>query len=147
RLILRPHEPRDLDAFCAMEMDAEVRRYVGGLPRTREEAEQKFRTVPVGAIILKSEDRYIGRAGLHSAGIAFYIARPYWGRGFATEAARAIIDDAFRERKVSRINAHVETGNAASVRVLEKLGFKHVRHEPGEPRSFDHFELTAATSP
>jgi RimJ/RimL family protein N-acetyltransferase len=127
-----------------MEMDADVRRYVGGHPRTREQAEQKFRTVPVSAIILKAEDRYIGRAGLHSAGIAFYIARPYWGRGFATEAARAVVDHAFRELKLPRITASVETGNAASVRVLEKLGFRHVRHEAGEPRSFDHFECVAA---
>lgn len=145
RLLLRPHKPHDLEAFCAMEMDPEVRRYVGGRPRAREEAEEKFRTVPVSAILLKSEDRYIGRAGLHSAGIVFYIARPYWGRGFATEAARAILDYGFRELKLPRIAAHVETGNAASVRVLEKLGFKHVRHEPGEPRSFDHFELTAGS--
>jgi len=129
-----------------MEMDPEVRRYVGGRPRTREEAVEKFRGVPVNAILLKSENRYIGRAGLHSAGIAFYIARPYWGHGFATEAARAVVEHAFEELKLARIAASVETGNAASVRVLEKIGFKHVRHEPGHPRSFVHFELTAATS-
>jgi len=44
---------------------------------------------------------------------------------------------------MTRIIASVETGNAASVRVLEKLGFECVRHEKGEFRSFDHYELRA----
>ena len=42
RLLFRPHEAADLEAFCAMEADAEVRRYVGGAPRTREAAEERF---------------------------------------------------------------------------------------------------------
>jgi [ribosomal protein S5]-alanine N-acetyltransferase len=42
RLLFRPHEPADLDSFCAMEMDLEFRRYVGGRARSREDAESKF---------------------------------------------------------------------------------------------------------
>jgi len=152
RLLLRDHEPQDLDAFCAMEMDPEVRRFVGGRPRTREEAEERFRNAGgLCAAVLKAENRYIGRCGLHpmpggGVGLGFYIARAYWGRGFATEAARAFVEYGFRELKLRRILASVEVGNEASVRVLEKLGFKRVRREEGERRSFDHFELTAVPS-
>ena len=47
RLVFRQHQPADLDAFCAMEMDPDVRRYVGGYPRSREDAERKFRQGPL----------------------------------------------------------------------------------------------------
>ena len=43
RLLLREPQMEDLDAFCAMEMDPSVRRYTGGSPRTRDEAEKRFR--------------------------------------------------------------------------------------------------------
>ena len=149
RLLLRDHEPQDVDAFCAMEMDPDVRRFVGGRPRTREEAEAKFRGgPPLCAMVLKVENRYVGRCGLHpmpggGVGLGFYVVKFEWGRGLATEAARAFVDHGFREMKLKRILASVEVGNDASVRVLEKLGFKRVRREEGERRSFDHFELTA----
>ena len=44
-LLFRHHEEADLDAFCAMEADPEYRRLCGGKPRTREEAERRFREV------------------------------------------------------------------------------------------------------
>jgi [ribosomal protein S5]-alanine N-acetyltransferase len=159
-LLFRPHEAGDLEAFCAMEIDAEVRRFVGGAPRTREEAEERFwgRAMhpPEGglamwATVLKADGRYVGRCGLYphvvggacvvdEAVLAFYLAREFWGLGLASEAGRAFVDFGFDELKLTRIVAAVEVGNAASVRVLEKLGFVLVRREIGL-RSFDHFEL------
>jgi [ribosomal protein S5]-alanine N-acetyltransferase len=74
RLVFRSHEARDLEAFCAMEGDAEVRRYVGGAPRTREAAEQRFWSGPMRpvtdrlamwATVLKPEEGYVGRCGLY----------------------------------------------------------------------------------
>jgi len=160
RLGFRPHEAVDLDAFCAMEMDAEVRRYVGGTPRTREAAEERFwgramhpveDRLAMWATILKSEDCYVGRCGLYphlndgvrvadEAVLGFYLAREFWGRGLASEAGRAFLDFGFGELKLAKIVTAVEVGNAASVRVLEKLGFVVARLETG-PRSFYHFEL------
>jgi len=97
-------------------------------------------------MIYKAENRYIGRCGLHpvpggAVGLGFYVAKAYWGRGLATEAARVFVDYGFQELKLPRIISSVEVGNAASVRVLQKLGFRCVRREEGERRSFDHFEL------
>jgi ribosomal-protein-alanine N-acetyltransferase len=161
RLLFRDHEPADLDAYCAMEADPEVRRYVGGAPRTREAAEQKFPgrvrkpesdRLRMWATVYKPEGAYIGRCGVYphlgasgaipgEGSLAFYLARAYWGRGLATEAGRAFVDFGFNELGLSKIVTAVQVGNDASVRVLEKLGFALVRTEPGEFRSFYHFEL------
>jgi [ribosomal protein S5]-alanine N-acetyltransferase len=161
RLCFRPHEAADLDSFCAMEMDAEVRRYVGGYPRTRENAERKFPSgqlreglgrLGVWATVLKSNGQYIGRCGLYphidSAGetvageatLSFYIAREYWGQGLASEAALAFVEFGWKQLHLDRIVATVQVGNAASVRILEKLGFALVATERGE-RSFFKFAL------
>lgn len=157
RLLFRDHEPADLDSYCEMEADPEVRRYVGGAPRPRAEAERKFRNGlhrPEGrclwmwATVYKPEGRYIGRCGVYphfgTAGegsLAFYLARAYWGRGLATEAGRTFVIFGFNKLKLSRIVTAVQVGNDASVRVLEKLGFTLFRTETGEFRSFYHFEL------
>ena len=111
RLLFRPHSLVDLEQYCAMEMDAEVRRYVGGYPRSRDDAERKFRDGPlrrasgrlgVWATVLKPDGPYIGRSGLYphiqpggriavgEAALSFYIAREFWGRGFATEGRSCV---------------------------------------------------------
>jgi ribosomal-protein-alanine N-acetyltransferase len=70
----------------------------------------------------------------------FYLAREYWGRGIATEAGRAFIEFGFTQLHLRRIVAAVKVGNAASVSVLQKLGFVLVQTERGV-RSFHHHEL------
>jgi RimJ/RimL family protein N-acetyltransferase len=159
RLLFRAHEPRDLEAYCAMEQDAEVRRFVGGLPRTPAAAEAKFwatlkqRQDRLGlwATVLKASGCYIGRCGVypHMLGesavpnegvLAFYLARAHWGQGFASEAGRAFVDFAFAELGLKRIVATVESGNVASLRVLERLGFRLIETEVGA-RTLEHFAL------
>ena len=159
RLLFREHEPGDLDAYCAMEADSEVRRYVGGGPRRRRDAEQKFREhlrhasdeLALRATIFKPTNLYIGYCGLYphfgaggavsgEAVLAVYLAREYWGRGLATEAGRVFIRFGFAQLRLRRIVATVQVGNAASCRLMEKLGFALKRTEKGV-RSFQHFEL------
>ncbi|SRR5258708_624351 len=160
RLQFRQHELADLEAYCAMEMDPEVRRYVGGYPRTREDAERRFtnalKPVPdrlgMWATILKEDGHYIGRCGVYphfnanggvvegEGTLAFYIASEYWGQGFATEAAHAFIRFGFNELKLSRIVTTVQVGNDASSHILKKLGFELESTETGR-RSFYHFAL------
>jgi len=161
RLVFRDHEPADLEPFCAMEADPEVRRYVGGSPRTRGAAEQKFRTVylpastdrmRLRATVFKEDGCYIGYCGIYphfvrgapirgEERLAFYLARPYWGCGLATEAGRAFIALGFGDWKLSRIVSSVEVGNDASMRVLAKLGFRWFEDEAVNGRSFRKFEL------
>jgi ribosomal-protein-alanine N-acetyltransferase len=161
RLFFRHHELADLDSFCAMEMDPDVRRYVGGYPRSREDAERKFPygqlqevsgRLGVWATVLKSNGRYIGRCGLYphidSAGgtvvgeatLSFYIAREHWGQGLASEAGRAFVEFGWIQLQLSRIVSTVQVENAASVRILERLGFALIATERGQ-RSFFKFTL------
>jgi len=162
RLFFRPHLITDLDDYCAMEMDIDVRRYVGGYPRTRENAEQRFPRnqlqkmftdrLALWATVLKAENVYIGRCGIvphfnsdgapisGEAALGYYIAPQYWHLGFATEAGKAFIHFGFNELALKRIVATVEKGNEASVHVLQKLGFSLAHTEEGQ-RTFHHFIL------
>jgi [ribosomal protein S5]-alanine N-acetyltransferase len=58
-----------------------------------------------------------------SAELGYWLAEPYWGRGIATEAVRAVTAFAIAEHGLSRVFALPFAGNAASCRVLEKAGF------------------------
>jgi [ribosomal protein S5]-alanine N-acetyltransferase len=72
-----------------------------------------------------------GGVGIHpladvyrgTAEIGYWLAEPYWGKGIATEAVRAIIPVAFGQSGIVRIQAGIFSGNPASMRVLEKCGF------------------------
>jgi ribosomal-protein-alanine N-acetyltransferase len=161
RLLFRDHTLEDLDPFCALEADPEVRRFVGGRHRTREEAEHRFRDrflrpapdrLRLWATLFKPEDRYIGYCGVYphfdEAGavsgegtLGFTLAQAYWDRGLATEAARAFVDFVLKELRLRRMVASVDVGKAASVRVIEKLGFKLWRLEKIDHRAFYHFEI------
>jgi len=162
RLLFRLHTLDDMDNFCAMEQDPEVRRYVGGKPRTRAEAEDRFINGPMQphegfwamwATVLKADDQYVGRCGLYphygpngeiiagDASMGLYIAHPYWGNGFATEAGRALINFGFNDHHLKHIVTMIEVGNDASVHVIEKLGFTLTQTEHGGHRSFYHYVL------
>src|SRR5688572_26034614 len=103
RLLFRLHQESDLEPFCEIESDPEYRWPQPVHPRA--ELERSFsRTLAAAkvfgllATVFKPEGRYIGRCGSYprrndanevvpgEACIAFYLARPYWGRGIATEA-------------------------------------------------------------
>ncbi len=73
--------------------------------------------------------------------LAFYLARPYWGRGLATEAGRAFIQFGFSELGLSRIVAGANVENVASNRVLRKLGFVWIYTGEGGGNSYHDYEL------
>jgi RimJ/RimL family protein N-acetyltransferase len=161
RLLFRDHELADMEAFCAMEADPEVRKYVGGRPRSRPEAEARFRSIylpPVRdrmalwATVLKLTGNYIGYCGIypnfgpsgpipHEGTLAFYLARACWGQGLASEAGLAFVRFAFTELALDRIVATVQVGNDASVSILKKLGFSWQRLARGERCSYNYFQL------
>jgi len=162
RLLFRLHTLDDMDDFCAMEQDPEVRRYVGGKPRTRAEAEDRFINGPMQphegfwamwATVLKTDDQYVGRCGLYphygqngeiiagDASMGLYIAHKYWRKGFATEAGHALISFGFNDHHLKRIVTMIEVGNDASVHVIEKLGFTLTQTEHSGHRSFYHYVL------
>jgi [ribosomal protein S5]-alanine N-acetyltransferase len=83
------------------------------------------------AITLRSDGRLIGAVGLreidteHSqAEMGFWIGVDWWGQGYATEAARAMVHFAFEELNLNRVYAHHMVRNPASGRVLKKIGMR-----------------------
>lgn len=146
RLVLRDHEPQDLEPYVAIESDPEYRRPQAVRPRV--ELERGFRellvpkSLALWATELRATGRYIGRCGLYprrtDAGIivprelelGYYIGRPEWGRGFATEAGQALVAYAFGSLGALRIHAGVHRDNARSRRVVEKLGFTLIGPDP-----------------
>ena len=87
----------------------------------------------------------------YKVSFAYHLARSEWGQGYATEAARALVDWALSQRRVFRVWTVCDVDNAASVRVLEKLGMVregvlkrwgiHPNISP-EPRDYYCFALT-----
>jgi len=61
--------------------------------------------------------------------LGFRFAHQYWGRGLATETASAWVRAAFDEFRLNRLGAFVHPENVASIRVLEKVGFREERRE------------------
>ncbi|HEV3469756.1 MAG TPA: GNAT family N-acetyltransferase [Pyrinomonadaceae bacterium] len=145
RLRLRPFTPADLDALAAVAADPEVMRYIGdGRPLTREETEHNLRSIMDAyrrrgfgrwAMIEKAGGALLGYCGLtcprESPGVelVYLMARRAWGRGLATEAARACLRYGFEELGLERIYALTMPGNERSRRVLERVGMRFLRDD------------------
>lgn len=159
RLLFRTHEPQDEPDFISMHTDPEVRRYVGGRAWSLEKARTRFREEYLGrpketyglwATILKEEKKYIGCCGLRAgdteseAHLGYYLARPHWRLGLASEASLAFIGAAFTRLRLVRLLADVEKGNDASEHILQKFGFQFISFEeiPASGRIINLYELT-----
>jgi ribosomal-protein-alanine N-acetyltransferase len=97
--------------------------------KTIEDAARPNRWTFELAIVLRDEDRLIGGTGLRlsgtpnrDAGMGYVVHPAFWGRGIASETASAIIEFGFRKCGLHRIWAECDPANAASARVLEKVG-------------------------
>jgi ribosomal-protein-alanine N-acetyltransferase len=137
RLLLRPYEPGDLDAMAEMFGDSEVTAHTFLGRRDREQTEGVLDTYRAFlaergygmlAILDKSSGAYLGEVGLFVSpmgplALRYALARAAWGRGIATEASVAVIDDAFDDLGLHRLLAGVMAANLGSIRVIDKLGF------------------------
>jgi len=141
RLLLRPIIREDLGHLVALDNDPEVMRHInGGLPVTREVFEAELlptfleidaRSPALGfhAVCDRSSEDFLGWVSLRFTGddhreaeLGYRFRREAWGHGYATEAGRALIDLAFAEPSIHRIIATTYEHNAASRRVMDKLG-------------------------
>jgi RimJ/RimL family protein N-acetyltransferase len=146
RLILRRLTDADVENLFELDSDPAVMRFInGGKPTPREVVETE--TLPgllgeyrraegygVWAAIEKSTGEFIGWLSLraHDGDLAkvelgYRLRRSAWGRGYATEGSQALVDRGFSELGAERISATTMTVNAASRRVMEKVGLKYVR--------------------
>ena len=134
RLLLRPPAHADLPAIAALANDWELTKWMGRLPHPYGEEDALFflhHVVPheVAWLIQSRAGEVLGIAGLvphgaASAELGYWLGRPHWGHGFATEAARAILAFAFTTAALPELTSGCFTGNLRSARVLEKLGFR-----------------------
>jgi [ribosomal protein S5]-alanine N-acetyltransferase len=149
RLELRPFVMEDLDALAEVLSDPEVMRYVGAgeaRGRTREESERTLRTLiddygrwGHGLLALTSpgenDGRPFGWCGLirweleevPEVEVAYVLGRPYWGKGYGTEAAIAVRDYGLRVLGRRRLVSLIYPDNHASIRVAEKNGMAYER--------------------
>ncbi|WP_322780311.1 GNAT family N-acetyltransferase [Frankia sp. Cas4] len=142
RLILRPIHRDDLDASTAIWSDPEFGRYVGTHDRhsmwhnlAANIGVWELEGVGPWSVVERATGALVGRAGLWNEPgwpgieLVWFIGRPWWGRGYAPEAARAAGTWAFANHDVDRLVAVLRRDNEKSGRVAEKLGMTLDRYE------------------
>ena len=154
RLLLRDFVEADWTAVLAYQRDARYLRYYPWTNRTpddarafvgiflewqRETPRRRFQL----AITLKDGDRLVGNCGLRrkpdndwEADIGYELNPEFWGNGYATEAAHALVNHGFRELGLHRISSWCIADNTASARLLERLGFR----QEGRLRRNEYFK-------
>jgi len=139
RLILRMWREDDLEPYAEMCGDVDVMRYLASKPMTRSEAWRNMammighwhlRGYGMWAVEERASGELLGRVGCWCPEqwpgfeVGWMLRSKFWGRGFATEAARASLNYAFHELDQAHIISVIHPQNAASIRVAERLGEK-----------------------
>ena len=145
RLVLRRFTPADVDLLVDLDSDPAVLRYIGR-PRSRDEIEtdilprflryyERFPGYGFWAAIEKSTGEFVGwfhfrpaeNAPLDEPELGYRLRKSAWGKGYATEGSRALIDKGFTEFGARRVVASAMAVNTGSRRVMEKAGLRFVR--------------------
>lgn len=161
RFILRAFREDDVPALAALHGDPEVMRYLrpNGQVEPRPRQAWDYIAGQIGHWTLKGygkwamadpdSDALIGRVGYFNAPyewpgleLGWTIARPLWGKGYATEAARLALDWGFESLKTDEIISAIHPDNAASIRVAERLGESYSRDAPLNEHSFRIYSIT-----
>jgi RimJ/RimL family protein N-acetyltransferase len=147
RLALRRFTRDDVDDLVELDGDPEVMRFItGGRPTPRAEIErevlpaflayyERFAGYGFWAAVEKSTGRFIGWFHFRPAKgappgeieLGYRLRRSAWGKGYASEGSRALIDKGFAEHDVQRVVAFAMVVHVASRRVMEKAGLRFVR--------------------
>ncbi len=140
RLILRPFAETDFRSVHDYASDPEVVRYVSFGPNSEEQTREFIqramapaetpRTKYDFAVTLKDSGRLFGGCGLYlkderrQGFIGYVLHRRFWGQGYATELAGALVNFGFRSLGLHRITAFCDPANGASARVMEKIAMR-----------------------
>jgi RimJ/RimL family protein N-acetyltransferase len=154
RLVLRPARRSDVDVLVREISDFEVSKMLARVPYPyRRRDAESFLAATGGAggdlsLAITLDDRLIGGIGLsgvrreHEFG--YWLGRAHWGKGYATEAGRAFLVHVFEAFTLDVVRSGVFVGNAASLRVQEKLGFEQIGtrrvHCLARRRRLDHID-------
>ncbi|MEM8743590.1 MAG: GNAT family N-acetyltransferase [Pseudomonadota bacterium] len=138
QLVLRPPRVADAEAVATIANNRKIAEQTRRMPFPYgiEDAHKWINSLPgskecVFLITRKNDHAIVGSAGFgvgdtgeHEVG--YWIGEPFWGNGYATEAARAVIDYAFANRPIPLLNSRCRVVNEGSRRVLVKCGFQLV---------------------
>jgi aminoglycoside 6'-N-acetyltransferase len=146
RLLIRRFRDSDLESFIAYRNDPEVARYQGwSVPYLHKSAleflaEMKDKQPAPGewlqlALELRTTGEIIGDITFHlmsadprQAYLGYSLSRLHWGKGYASEAVRALLGYLFGELNLHRVVAECDVENTASQKLLERLGFRREAH-------------------
>jgi ribosomal-protein-alanine N-acetyltransferase len=158
RLILRPYTLNDAPELQRLIGDRDIAATTANIPHPyedgmaedwiakRQESFEKGKTVDF-AITHCQEGFLIGGISLNNidrqsehAEIGYWIGKSYWGRGYATEAAQAVLRYGFDTLGLNRIHARHFARNPASGRILRKIGMKHEGYRRQHFKKWGKFE-------
>lgn len=158
RLRLRAFTAADLDAYAAFRADAEVARYITGPQGWSREESARHMAAAMGHWVLygfglwgvesRAEARLIGIAGVFDyvqrgiPEVGWAFARETWGQGYASEAVRAVLTQAFTVWGHARLECAIKADNAASLRMAARLGFVPARLDTRRDSEVQMFALT-----
>lgn len=142
RLLLRKLTLDDLDGLFSILSDPQVSRYAGtGQPATFEETRKALLSIIAHwerhgfgrwGIVDSQSNQLIGYGGLRSLletpEVVYHFGSRHWGKGLATEMAHAALRYGFEEHRFNRIVAIAMPANAASIRVMQKIGMLYEMH-------------------
>jgi RimJ/RimL family protein N-acetyltransferase len=134
RLNLRPFRRADAPEFARLAGDWAVAAMTSDIPHPFTEAQSLAWLKPVRGEVrfgITCDGQLIGGAGFYrrnsgTAELGFWLGRPWWGRGYATEATRAVVHYGFKYRRLPGFSSAHFVDNRASARVLTKLGFEPI---------------------
>ena len=149
RLGFRHWSAGDVDLAASLWGDRDVTALFSREPLTAEQVQARLHReldherdfgVQYWPFFLLADAEFVGCCGLKPYDVmndvyetGFHLRRKFWRAGYATEAARAVVEYAFRHVRAAALMAGHNPQNTASRRVLEKLGFEYVRDEYFEP--------------
>ena len=157
RLVLRPFTPDDAAAVEPLVSAREVADTTLTIPHpypaggaaswiAGHAAAWEAGTRAVYAVVTREDAAIVGAIGLaiaaehRRAELGYWVGVPHWNRGYATEAARALVDHAFGPLALHRVQAHHFVRNPASGRVMQKLGMRHEGTHRGAVLRWGRFE-------
>lgn len=135
RLILRARKEKDIPDMLEYFTDEDVRKYLGGYPPKDEHSMLKIirhRKQTEWAAVLKETNKVIGECHFNKivdgylGEVGYLYNKNYWGKGYASESVREIINYGFNVLKIKRISATIDNQNNRSIAFIERLGFEYV---------------------
>lgn len=153
RIGFRPWTFNDMDMAIQLWGDGEVTKYTGG-PFSNSQIQRKLLSerailrqhkIQNWPIFLLDNHEFIGSCGLRPYKpkekvyeIGLHLQKPYWGKGYASEAAKTVIDHAFDNLDATALYAGHHPENEVSEKMLKKLGFQYTHDEYYEPTGLHH---------